>query len=158
MMHRLMVVLVLFAAAICGSCRDEERIEPPALHLGAQECDFCRMMVSDGRFAAACIVRESDGRLTSLVFDDIGCLLRYEAEATSGGIVQRYVTDYESEQWLTTEQATIVQSEQLHTPMACGIAACATSQAADRLLAQFPGRKRLYRDLVSHDQQTPATP
>lgn len=96
------------------------------------------MIVSDDRFAAA-LVLEADGRRETPVFDDLGCAAAYEAARPEATVLARYVREASGGGWLVAEDATYLLSEALHTPMAYGVGATATPEAAAELAERFPG-------------------
>ena len=75
-MKRLALVLaillaILLASALASACaRKPAREEAPTIALDIDECRFCRMIISDARFAAA--AETSTGR--TVRFDSIECL------------------------------------------------------------------------------------
>lgn len=62
-MSRLMLVVTVLLLAACSSA-------PPEIAIDLDECRFCRMIISDARFAAA--AETSTGR--TVRFDSIECL------------------------------------------------------------------------------------
>jgi len=144
----------LFIALVCAcnfGCGGREETGPPTLHLGSDVCDFCKMIISDQNFAAARIVRTTDGRMHSAAFDDIGCLLKYQQSLAGGTLEYRYVTDYDSGAWLEAAQAFYIQSSGIRSPMASGIIASQTQAGADRLADRFEGTVFHFNNLDSHE-------
>ncbi len=137
------------------------------MHLGSDVCDFCIMIISDANFAAACIVHTPDGRTHTAAFDDIGCLLAFD-QANHDSIDQRYVTDYDSGDWLDATKAFYIQSPDIRSPMASGLIASATQADADRLADRFRGSVLRFDELGTHaepggpanttEETAPATP
>jgi nitrous oxide reductase accessory protein NosL len=123
--------MALPCACLCmlvlGACSASDDLAPPHVLYGQQECDACRMMISDERFAAALIV-EVDGARAALAFDDIACLFDYERTHENAAILKRYVHDVASRQWLDATSAMFTQSATLQTPMGSGIAAVASRE------------------------------
>ncbi|MHC4217734.1 MAG: nitrous oxide reductase accessory protein NosL [Planctomycetota bacterium] len=132
---------VFLAACLCvaaAGCEDAPTIAPPDILLGQDVCDVCGMIISDDRFAAGLVVARDLGYETR-AFDDVGCLLAYEAEHTDESVVARYVRDFRSRAWRDAETAVYLHSGQLHTPMAFGLAAVATKADAYALAGEYPG-------------------
>jgi copper chaperone NosL len=121
--------VILLAA--CNATSGE--IQPPEIHYGEDICDACGMLISDAKFAAATV--EEDG--VARKFDDIGDLLAYYAARPGAKVKAYFVHDYPSENWLRAENAYFLQSEQIHTPMAHGIAAYADRVAAEAAAQKF---------------------
>ena len=115
------MILPLFLAA----CAPGE-IKPEPIEAGDM-CSFCKMAISEKRFAAEIVAADE----TVLKFDDVGCLLRYRQRAGSelkaAGV---YVTDYDSRAWLKAGDAFFVKSGSVKTPMGSGIIAYADESKA----------------------------
>jgi nitrous oxide reductase accessory protein NosL len=69
----------------------------------------------------------------------VGCLLRDESLNPDRAVAGRWVRDFRSDRWQVADTAAYLQSRQLHSPMAYGLAACADRESAQRLAAEFPG-------------------
>lgn len=125
----------LTIALAVGGCAGGVPDGPPTVRYGETACETCRMLISEPRFAAA--ARSIDGE--PLVFDSIGCLLRYEQERAIV-VRHRWVHDYETGEWVDAEEAWFVQSRDLMTPMGDGVVALADQARADALAAEHRGR------------------
>jgi copper chaperone NosL len=117
--------------AACSSGSGEA--QPPEIHYGEDVCDACGMLISEPKFAAAAV--EEDG--TARKFDDIGDLVAYYAQHAGAKVKAYFVHDYPSEKWLRAEAAYFVQSPQIQTPMARGIAAYAERAAAEAAAQKY---------------------
>ncbi|MBP7745820.1 MAG: nitrous oxide reductase accessory protein NosL [Phycisphaerae bacterium] len=148
-MIRILMCLSLAAVAVLGggACSRKPDTTPPQIRYGEQECDACRMLVSDERFAAA-LVFERDGHVTKLVFDDINCVFSYLSDHPAGGSYSVYTHDLDTRAWLNARMAFLVRSDKLETPMASKIAAASTADEAENLLKRYPG-ERLTFDQVA---------
>jgi copper chaperone NosL len=149
---------VLMMIALNG-CDGDDVIQPPVVYWGQSECEVCRMIVSDDRYAAGVVVVRANGRLDGFVFDDLGCLLQWEQEAnaeqtlgntdsgssppsdanTSTRIAARYVRDLDGSGWLDANTAAYVHSESLKTPMAFHVAALPDGQRAQTVARDHAG-------------------
>ena len=101
----LVAVLALAACAPSG---------PAALDTRNDACSWCRMAVSDRRFAAQLVAPGEDPRF----FDDVGCLasyLRSKRDLASGS--RAYVSDHRTQQWVAAEAAVYARVPSLETPM-----------------------------------------
>jgi copper chaperone NosL len=94
---------------------------PPApLDTGNDACRFCRMAVSNRRFAAQLAAPSEE----AMFFDDIGCLrdfLKQQESLPSGTIA--YVADHRTGEWVAAAQALYTKSPGVATPMASGLIA-----------------------------------
>jgi copper chaperone NosL len=127
-----LVVVVLLAG-----CGKPDLSQPPTIRLGEEACAYCRMIISDQRFAAA-IVDEA-GEASK--FDDIGCLVEYADEHVPLGAVS-WVGGFDGRKWLDAREATFVYSSRIVSPMNHGLAAFADARAA-AMLATDPGSQIL---------------
>lgn len=106
---------------------------PDPIHLHRDACDFCKMSISDGRFAAELIT--SKGRIYK--FDDLGCMIRYAASGNPQTIAHYYISDFTNNHPLTEATgAWYVSHEALRSPMGGNTAAFASRDAAMAYAAQ----------------------
>lgn len=142
----LAMIASALAAAGIGGCGAKSDLGPPTLILGQQECEECRMIISEERSAAA-VAFEQDGGITKHAFDDIGCLIDWLRK--HGGDANRiaYVHDYDTARWLSAADAIFIHSETLQTPMASHLAACGDEAAAGLLQDRVRGERRSWAEL-----------
>ena len=108
----------------------------PVIRYGEESCARCGMIIDDVRFAAAW---SGPGRVETH-FDDIGCALMEAAEHPPATGARCFVHDYESEQWLDAPGAAFVLSPAIRSPMAYGVAALASVDAAGRVALEVGGK------------------
>jgi len=105
---RLAAVLAL-AAAACG----DGAPRPAELDTRNEACAFCRMKVSDARFAAQLV---APGELP-LFFDDLGCLASHLKQRGAPEGATAFVADHRTRQWLRADRAVYTRVPGLETPM-----------------------------------------
>lgn len=91
-------------------------------------CSWCRMGVSDLRFAAQLVAPGEEPRL----FDDVGCLRDYlagGARVPRGAIA--YVADHRTKSWVPASRAVYGRTSATRTPMASGIEGWADDASRD---------------------------
>jgi len=137
--------------AMLGACQGSPISGPPEMRLGRHECVHCGMLVSEDRCSTAQLV-DDGGRRDYLFYDDIGCMLDNEHEGGTPQVLERYVHDYNTRQWVRAEEATFVfaHPKQLHTPMGSGMVAF-----AERVDAQHAA-KPLDAKVMTFEQLTAA--
>lgn len=126
------LIAALVSSAACGGGQDG----PPVIAIDRSACAHCGMFISEPRFAAAYRAPGAEARL----FDDLGCLLdalRREDGAPDGRF---WVHDAVTAEWLPGERAVFVEAARLRTPMASGLAAYESEDAARRAAAELDGR------------------
>ena len=145
------LLIGLFLVA-CGSAAGGEP-SPPDIHYGDDVCEFCGMIVSETRYAAAYLA--DDGHTHT--FDDIGDMvqayLQEPAEVTAF-----FVHDHASQDWIRAETATFVHSPDLPTPMLSGLAAFAGEEPARSFAVSVGGRLLTFDQLVTDYRENPPSP
>lgn len=115
----LLPTIVALAFMACG-------VPGPRPVLPDDQCDYCRMEVTDARFAAEAIT--STGRIH--VFDSVECLAGYVNGAESGTVASLWVTDAEHPgTFVKAEVAGYLLDSSLRGPMGRAVA-FATPEAA----------------------------
>lgn len=143
-----MLSLVLVSAAFgVAGCGEKPNLDAPKLILGQQECEECKMIVSEERFAAG-VAFIADGDASKFVFDDVGCLVDWLGKSADRDSCIPYVHDYDTLAWLDARTAFFMHSEELRTPMASHIAAFADDAAAEALLQKYPGQRVTWPELT----------
>lgn len=116
---------------------------PRAIAYGTEPCEHCHMTISDPRFAAE--ARTAGGR--ALVFDDVGCLAAWMADAPGArGWVVSYV---DGSAWLAADSATYLRSPALRTPMASGLAALRPGAEADSVQRALGGTLLTWTEVLA---------
>ncbi len=109
-----LLALVLFAACSRGPAA------PATLDTKNDVCGWCRMAVSDARFAAQLVAPSEEPRF----FDDVGCLatfLKAGGAPAKGQIA--YVADHRTKAWMRASNAIYTKKAGLQTPMGSGLIA-----------------------------------
>jgi copper chaperone NosL len=119
----------LLAMFLLGSCGGGPAA-PVEIDTRNDACAWCRMAISDPRFAAQVVAPAEEPKL----FDDLGCLrswLRGGAPLPSGAAA--WVADHRTRGWVLATEAVYAEVPGLATPMASGLVAWSdeTSKASD---------------------------
>lgn len=108
------VLLLSFSFMSCG----DFKVEP--IKLNADSCDFCKMSIADGKYAAEVITQK--GRVYK--FDDIGCMANYCKENTNTKIGAYFVGNFSQDNTLIpAETAFFLSGGAIQSPMHGGIIA-----------------------------------
>jgi copper chaperone NosL len=105
--------IILVAASVLAimSC---QKSGPKDFVLGKDQCDNCRMTITEQKFATQLITAK--GR--AYKFDDISCMTMYESsnpdKATNA---KTYVVDFPSGQFLEKSRATFIKGGSIKSPM-----------------------------------------
>lgn len=105
---------------------------PQLIQLNTDGCDFCRMTISDGRFAAEVITQK--GRVYK--FDDIGCMLKYRNEQSDIVFKNYYTNEYLKDNVLIdATTAWYIYHDGFKSPMGSNIAAFSSQKEAHEYAA-----------------------
>lgn len=123
------VALLTFTFTSCGNSGPEE------IKLNKDDCDNCKMSISDKRFA--CEILTSKGR--AYKFDDVSCLLDYKtAHSDKMNNASYYIQDYLVPNTLSLINAlTFVKGENISSPMGGNIAAFTNKDSATVYATQW---------------------
>jgi len=135
----LLFVAVLMSVGGCNT-------DPQAIRLGKDNCDFCKMAISDARFGAEIVTKK--GKIYK--FDDAHCIIGYlHAEKLNAEQIDGiYFTNFNSpHQLLPVEQIHFLQSPALKSPMNGNIAALSHEDSLVSLLPQFRGNKISWEEM-----------
>lgn len=127
----LRAALGLVFLASLSACGRAPIDQPPTIAYGSDICAACGMIISDERYAAGLVYKGDNGGAETLLFDDAGEMIASEAKAPNRMVLRRWVKDADTRQWLNADEAWLVRSERIVTPMATGVAAFSTRAAAE---------------------------
>ena len=114
--------------------------DPEPLRIGSDNCDFCKMTISDNRFGAEIVTKKSK----IYKFDDQHCIVAFlrSKKLTREEIAGTYFTDFCSpHQLIKAEQAYFLQSPNFKSPMNGNIAAFSHEDSLVKIFSQFNGNK-----------------
>lgn len=111
---------------------------PRPINYGQDACAFCKMTLMDKHYGAEVVTKK--GKV--YVLDDVNCLARLlkSGDIKAENIAGRYIVDYAHPGvLLEVEKAVFLQSDNLKTPMASGVAAFANEQDLNAVKSQTGG-------------------
>jgi copper chaperone NosL len=137
------MVILLVVCLLLDACAKQDT--KPVEITPEDMCAFCRMAISEKRFAAEFITRDGD----ALKFDDIGCMVDYlMAKQDPQRVVAYFVADFETREWVQGEAAFYVRSAEFKTPMSHGIAAFKEQGRAAAEANKYQGRPMRFSELA----------
>lgn len=119
----LAVAVLLTGAVACSS--DVDFDTPPEIAYGEEICHECGMIISEARFAAAYITLDGEVRK----FDDAGGMIQHHINANED-VTVFWLHDFNSEEWIRSEDAVLLATEEVQTPMGHGVVAFADEASA----------------------------
>ncbi|HLN99975.1 MAG TPA: nitrous oxide reductase accessory protein NosL [Pyrinomonadaceae bacterium] len=134
----------LFSLVLVLGC-ETSKFEPVAL-APEDMCAYCKMAVSEKRYAAELI--DAEGQLFK--FDDIGCMTNFLKNRKSTPAIKAYfVMDFEERTWIKAADASYVHSPELSTPMNGGIIAFRDQTKAKEAADRYHGKLLRFEDVLA---------
>ena len=118
---------------------------PEPIHYGQDICAFCKMGFTDKRYGGELCTKK--GKVYK--YDDLHCL-REALKAGSpgrGDVAGIYFIDFIGGPWVRAEEAYLLRSAELHTPMGSNTAAFADSVSFRMNQGKFNGQLLKWKDL-----------
>ncbi len=141
------VVLLSLALAVAACGRGGDPV-PVEIYPEEDVCQTCRMLITDQRFAAECVMKK--GRAKK--FDDPICMIRYFDMAKTLGIAKRedvrayFVKDYDTKEWLDATKAHFVKADVV-TVMGYGVVSFKKKQRALQFADEYKGTLLTFSDM-----------
>lgn len=121
---RLAATLSLLVLAACGGAAEG----PAPLDTKNEACAWCRMSVSDLRYAAQLTAPGREPKF----FDDDGCLREWLKAPREEGPWTAWVTDHRTKEWVRAKNALFTHDPSIQTPMNSGLVAWANAASRDQ--------------------------
>ena len=135
-------MLWIVTSLLLAGCEGRPSARPPTIRYGEEPCVQCRMLIGDARYAAALVTAAGEAQK----FDDIGCLIRYQAQHPESPQAV-WVRAYRADEWLAADQAVFVHSTELATPMGSGLVALAAEKDAAQWGREMRGEVVRFEEL-----------
>lgn len=136
--NKTMNIMALIAMMFFASCSNKAP-EPQPIKFGTDNCDHCKMTISDKKFGAEMV--NSKGK--AYKFDDIGCMLDYKKEYAKSHPDEQVtffsINYYSPEKFVNMQDAFILQNGSVRTPMASGMVAFGTKEDAEKAKGEYGG-------------------
>lgn len=136
-------ILLLLSLVACG----KKDVQPVAINEETDTCEVCNMAVVDNQFATQVVLENGK----SYVFDDIGCMFVWFDENKDAEVAGSFVRDFETMEWIHTEEATYVYDRSVRTPMAYNVISFKEEKDAKSYIEENQGELFTYEDLQKHD-------
>lgn len=136
-------IFLMICVSALASCQDQ-KLEPVDL-VPEDMCSFCRMAISEKRYAAQLL--DSEGEVFK--FDDIGCMVNFMQRNKFDEITTaRFVMDFDERTWIKAEDAYYVASKEITTPMNGNVIAFTTQPKAQQAAERFHGRIQRFGEVL----------
>lgn len=123
---------------------------PEPIVAGKDQCDFCKMTVSDSRFGAELITKK--GKIYK--FDDAHCLLSFlqQSSVDHKQVKQIYFTNFSGNHSLIpSANSLLLKSADLRSPMGGNIAAFDNKDSLDKMITVYNGVTVQWSELYKNE-------
>jgi len=135
-----LIVILLLILLSCGS-------DPEPINYGKDECEFCRMQISDNRYGSEIITDK--GKVFK--FDEVGCMIEYSlVKNFIGDANQKFlVTDFaKPETFIDATVAFFVQNDNFRSPMGSNVMAFDSEISRQKFVAENGGNLLNWVDII----------
>ena len=135
--------LLIFLSFSFFSCSKTEVVP---IKLNVDTCDFCKMTIADGKYAAEVITEK--GRVYK--FDDFMCMIHYGKENSNTKMTTYYVNDYTQDNVLIAAETAFFLSEgTIQSPMRGGIIAFSSENDAKEFEIKLKAKPVTWEAVIS---------
>ena len=125
------------------SCAKTEAVP---IKLNVDTCDFCKMTIADGKYAAEVITDK--GRVYK--FDDFSCMSNYAKENSNTKIAAYYVNDYKQDNVLIpATTAFFLSGGTIQSPMRGGIIALSNEKDVNEFAAKLEAKPVAWEAVIA---------
>jgi copper chaperone NosL len=139
-----LILLYLFA-----SCSNK----PEPIDYGTDECEFCRMLITDNRYGAEMVTDK--GKIFK--FDSIECLVNFSLAKNLIGDQNQIllVTDFaNSPKFIQCKNAYYIQNENFRSPMGLNVSAFGNQDSVKKFLADNGGTEIPWLEVIELVKQS----
>lgn len=121
---------------------------PKPINFGHDDCDYCKMTISDNRFGAEVISKQ--GRIFK--FDDMHCVKGFldDEILPKDNVHSVWLIDFKgSEKLIQAENSFLIQNEELRSPMGGNIATFETENELKEYQNAYSGTEIKWEDFLN---------
>jgi len=145
--RRLSILALAALAALVAACAARG---PEPITLNEDQCDFCRMTISDSRFGGEAVL--GTGRVKK--FDSTECLVGWARATPTGSRGAMYVIDAQHPgTFVNAERAGYLKDAFLKSPMGQAVVSFADTTIAEQQRAVLGGRVMTWAQLLADTVQ-----
>ena len=135
-------LLIFLLLIVCGC-----KAGPEPINYGHDECEFCRMLITDNRYGSEIVTDK--GKVFK--FDEVGCMIEYAmVKNFIGDANQKFlVTDFANpETLIDVTSAFFVQNENFRSPMGANVMAYDSEISRQKFVAESGGTLLNWVDVI----------
>lgn len=136
----IIVLLILITLASCGS-------EPEPINYGHDECEFCRMLITDNKYGAELITDK--GKVYK--FDSIECMVEFSLVKNTLGDTNNklLITDfYNPGNIIDARNSFYVKNDEFRSPMGLNVTAFNGDEQAQKFISANGGEKLSWVEVI----------
>ena len=137
-----LLVLIILHLPLSGC-----KTDPEPINYGHDECEFCRMLITDNRYGSEIVTDK--GKV--LKFDEVGCMIEYAmVKNFIGDANQKFlVTDFASpESFMDANSAFYVENENFRSPMGLNVSAFNSEISRQKFISESGGSILNWVDVI----------
>ena len=137
-----LLVLIILHLPLSGC-----KTDPEPINYGHDECEFCRMLITDKRYGSEIVTDK--GKV--LKFDEVGCMIEYAmVKNFIGDANQKFlVTDFASpESFMDANSAFYVENENFRSPMGLNVSAFDSEISRQKFISESGGSILNWVDVI----------
>lgn len=136
------VIIILFALT-AFSCNSKE---PKPIKLNYDTCDFCKMTISNAKYASELITKK--GRCYK--FDDVSCMIKYLKDNSDLANAELFVTNYSNEnQFIPVTKGFYLLGGTVRGPMGGKVVAFDSDKKAANFQTQLGAEKTTWKTIYT---------
>jgi len=137
-----LLVLIILHLPLSGC-----KTDPEPINYGHDECEFCRMLITDKRYGSEIVTDK--GKV--LKFDEVGCMIEYAmVKNFIGDANQKFlVTDFASPgPFMDANSAFYVENENFRSPMGLNVSAFNSEISRQKFISESGGSILNWVDVI----------
>lgn len=141
-MNTFLLLLFFLLLLMCGC-----KTGPEPINYGHDECDFCRMLITDNRYGSEIVTDK--GKVFK--FDEVSCMIEYAlVKNLIGDANQKFlVTDFANpETLMDASSAFFVKNENFRSPMGSNVMAYDSEISRQKFVAESGGSLLDWVDVI----------
>jgi copper chaperone NosL len=134
------VLLAIITLASCGS-------EPEPINYGHDECEFCRMLVTDNKYGAELVTDK--GKIYK--FDSIECMIEFSLVKNTLGDTNNklLITRFDNPDNLVDARNSVyVKNDKFRSPMGLNVTAFNSEEQAQKFISENWGEKLSWVEVI----------
>jgi len=134
------VLLTMLTLASCGG-------EPEPINYGHDECEFCRMQITDNKYGAELVTDK--GKIYK--FDSIECMIEFSLVKNTLGDTNNklLITDFDNPgNFIDTRNSVYVKNDEFRSPMGLNVTAFSGEERVQKFISENGGEKLSWVEVI----------